>query len=132
MSAAASLLEAFENGTLDARGFSHRDHVAVAFELLKRHAFLEASMRYGTCLQTIATKAGAARKFNTTITPAFLGLIAERMESSDTDTFESFIKDNPDLLGRASLDGWYTQDRIGSDLARKIFLLPDKSPIEVR
>ncbi|MEM9104706.1 MAG: hypothetical protein AAGC96_03540 [Pseudomonadota bacterium] len=130
MNTSESLMQGFEHETLDAAKFTHRDHVAVAYELLRRHSFLEASARYGSCLQTIATKAGAAQKFNTTVTLAFLGLIAERMENADTETFETFIADNRDLLDRSPLDRWYTQDRIGSDLAKRIFLLPDKSPIE--
>jgi len=127
MSKTEALLQAFETRTVDARNFTHRDHVAVAYELLKQRSFLEASARYGACLQEIATKAGAARKFNTTITLAFMGLIAERMNASDTDTFEVFISENADLLDRDPLSPWYTQARLDSDLARKIFLLPDKS-----
>ncbi len=132
MSPTEALLQAFEKGTVDASRFSHRDHIAVAHELLKRHPFLEACARYAACLQDIATKADAARKFNTTITLAFMGLIAERMESCGADTFEVFISRNRDLLDRNPLDRWYTHERLGCDLARKIFLLPDKPHFEPR
>ena len=127
MSATEALLQAFETERLDARNFTHRDHVAVAYELLKRRTFLEASACYGTRLEAIATNAGAARIFNTTITLAFMALIAERMASCDADTFGGFISANPDLLERDPLAPWYTQERLDSDLARKIFLLPDKT-----
>ena len=126
MNKTEALVRAFEARTVDAGSFTHRDHVAVAYALLKRRSFLEASACYGSCLQAIATRAGAARKFNTTITLAFLGLIAERMDGSDAGTFETFICENADLLDRNPLSPWYSPARLDSDLARRIFLLPDK------
>ena len=74
------LVASFERGDIDASTFGHVDHLGVAYEMLLRHEFLQASTKYAACINAIATRAGAAGKFNTTITLAFLSLIAERME----------------------------------------------------
>ena len=72
-----------------------------------------------------ATAAGAAQKFNTTITLAFLSLIAERMQASAHDDFAGFIEENEDLLASDVLSRWYSKERLASDTARRVFLLPD-------
>ena len=126
------LLRAFERRELDGRSFTHRDHIAVAYGLLKKLPFLDASVRYGDCLQAIATRAGASRKYNTTITLAFMGLIAERMHEGADEGFDRFLENNPDLLEQNPLAGWYTSERLNTDLARRIFLLPDIRPEKTR
>jgi len=119
------LARSFEDCDIDAGAFGHMDHVGVAYEMLRTYDFLKASVRYSECINTIATRAGAARKFNTTITLAFLSLIAERMEATRHDTFDDFIEQNQDLLSSDLLAKWYSAERLRSDLARTVFLMPD-------
>lgn len=115
----------FERCDIDAEGFRHIDHVGVAYDLIGRYDFLDACMIYCRCIKRIATDAGAAQKFNVTITLAFLSLIAERLEASKAKTFEEFIAANRDLLSRDVLAQRYSSERLSSDLARTAFLLPD-------
>jgi hypothetical protein len=117
----------FENCSIDASHFDHVDHVGVAHELLRKYSFLDAVVTYAGCLQTIATRAGAADKFNMTVTLAFLSLIAERMNESRADTFEAFVKENSDLITGQPLSQWYSQERLRSETARSAFLLPDRA-----
>lgn len=124
----ALVLKSFEACDLDASTFTHVDHIGVAYEMLKTYDFLTASMKYATCINTIATHAGAAQKFNTTITMAFLSVIAERMEIGRYECFEAFLEGNGDLLDRNVLGKWYSRERLGSDLARTTFLMPDEVP----
>ena len=116
----------FEACEIDAHEFSHTDHVGVAHDLLGRYGFLEAAAIYSTCLKTVAARAGAAEKFNVTITLAFLSLIAERMKGPEALSFEAFAKANPDLLSGRLLSNWYSVERLTSDHARSVFLLPDR------
>jgi hypothetical protein len=118
-------LHSFEQYDIDASAFGHIDHIGVAYEMLLQYDFLTASINYSDCIKTIATRAGAGRKFNTTITIAFLSLIAERMEGSEQGTFEVFIENNQDLLSRNVLAKWYSPERLQSDAARTVFLMPD-------
>ena len=119
------LAKSFEACDIDASDFSHADHVGVAYEILRRYDFLDASVRYSNSIKTIATAAGAEQKFNTTITLAFLSLIAERMETTAHDSYEEFLEKNPDLFKGNVLTKWYSPDRMQSDLARAVFLMPD-------
>ncbi|MEM7225782.1 MAG: hypothetical protein AAF495_22580 [Pseudomonadota bacterium] len=105
-------------------GFSHRDHIAVATELLAAHDFLEAAQRYSAGIRAIAAEAGQPEKFNTTITLAFLSLIAEHMASGPYEDAEDFIDRNPELLARGLLEAWYPAERLASPLARELFLMP--------
>lgn len=119
------LARSFEVCNIDAGSFSHADHVGVAYEMLRRYDFLDASVRYSNSIKTIATNAGAAKKFNTTITLAFLSLIAERIETTPHDSYEEFLEKNPDLFEGNVLTKWYEADRMQSELARTVFLMPD-------
>ena len=121
----AEYAQAFERCDIDAADFRHIDHIGVAHALLLRYGYLDASVIYCKCIDQIATEAGAAQKFNTTITLAFLSLIAERMESSPDNSFEDFIAEHPDLLSPDILARRYSPERLASDSARTMFLLPD-------
>ncbi|TQV82036.1 hypothetical protein [Denitrobaculum tricleocarpae] len=121
----SELVRAFEARDLDPVAFGHGDHVAVAYEMLRKYDFLNALVNYSKSLDAIATRAGAPDKFNTTITVAFMGLIAERMSSSHCTGYEDFISQNEDLLSKDLLAKWYSPERLKSDLSRKTFLLPD-------
>ena len=121
----ADFLRRFEACEIDASDFGHIDHIGVAYEMLRKYDFLDAVAKYSACIRTIATRAGAADKFNTTITLAFLSLIAERMSESDPGEFGDFIEENPDLMSAKLLSRWYSKGRLTSGLAHSVFLMPD-------
>ena len=56
---------------------------------------------------------------------AFLSVIAERLAAQPGCDFETFVSQNPDLMSRNLLLRWYASERLGSHMAREIFLLPD-------
>ena len=114
------------DGTLDPAAFGHRDHVGVAYEALRQGDFFEATGRVAAGIRTLAERAGAPEKFNATITWAFMSLIAERMLTSDCADADDFIRDNPDLSDGSVLARWYSKQRLTSDLARAVALLPDR------
>ena len=120
------LFRAFTARTIDPAEFRHKDHVVAAYELLSRHNFVQAVTIYTDTIRILAINAGAAQKFNLTITMAFLSLIAERMNSTRHGDCESFCQQNPDLLSMQALNALYSKQRLQSDLAREVFLLPDR------
>lgn len=120
-------LERFERLQFPPGTFRHRDHVEVAYGMLRKYPFLEATSRYASTIKTMAENAGAATKFNVTITVAFMAIIAERMESSEHRDFEEFGRQNPDLFSRGLLERFYSKERLQSDVARRIFVMPDGS-----
>jgi hypothetical protein len=123
----SGLLDKFEAFEVDAATFDHRQHVQVAFEMLKKYHYIEACTRYSITINTMATNAGAADKFNVTITFAFLSLIAERIHETSESGFDEFLASNEDLLSREALGKWYSCDELQSEFARTHFLLPTKA-----
>ena len=124
---AESFFERFEQLRIPPGAFGHRDHMEAAYEMLRKYSFLEATSRYARTIQTMARRAGAEKKFHVTITLAFMSLIAERMESTDHRDFETFSRVNEDLFARDVLDRLYSRERLHSDVARRIFVMPDSA-----
>jgi hypothetical protein len=118
-------LRRFLNGQLSAAEFPHREHVRMAFELLGRHEFAEATLHYSNALRVITSNAGHPEAFNLTITVAFLALIAERMAAGSAQDFEGFARAHPDLFDKGLLARWYRPEQLASALAHRTFLLPD-------
>ena len=105
--------------------FPHREHVHIAFEMLKRHDFPETVLHFSRTLRAMAEKVGRPEAFHQTVTIAFLSLVAERMEGGVAADFADFARANPDLLEKTLLTRWYRAERLASAAARRTFLLPD-------
>ena len=121
----SAVAQAFEAGTVDAATFHHVEHVRVAFDLLHKYDFIDGAAIYARGLRTIASKAGVPQKFNLTITYAFMSLIAERLAQAPGGTFAQFVDANSDLMSKDVLARWYKTDRLLTETARSVFLLPD-------
>ncbi|PYQ63928.1 MAG: hypothetical protein DMF54_15485 [Acidobacteria bacterium] len=122
-------LAAFEDGSLPEDLFHHRDHVHAAWLLLREETPAAALGRFAAALKRFAAAKGKTRLYHETITWAYLLLINERMERLGRDrVWEEFAASNPDLMTwRPSvLERYYTSEALGSDLARRVFLLPDR------
>lgn len=118
-------LERFVRGEIPAAEFPHREHVRMAFEMLKRHDFPETVLHYSRALRAMTERAGKPQAFHQTVTIAFLSLVAERMEHGRADDFGAFARANPHLLEKSVLSRWYGPERLSSEAARRTFLLPD-------
>ena len=129
MTADRDFLAAFENGSLPAERFHHADHVRVAWLILREESPAAALGRFSTALKRFAAAKNRIGLYHETITWAYLLLVNERMERDGrTLSWEEFAATNPDLLRwRPSvLDSYYTPETLGSDLARRTFVLPDR------
>jgi hypothetical protein len=119
-------IDRFESCTLDSSDFPHRAHVRLAWLFLRELPPLEALARFVTGLQRFAASIGAAGLYHETITWAYLLLIHERMQRAPAADFEEFVAANPDLLAKPSiLDAYYRPETLQSELARRVFVLPD-------
>jgi hypothetical protein len=118
----------FESGVLPNASFHHADHVRMAFLFLTRYPVLEALDRFSKALRRLAAASGKPELYHETITWAYLLLIRERMARADRQqTWPEFEAGNPDLLDWKNniLKKFYRGETLSSDLARKMFLLPD-------
>src|SRR5271169_4544050 len=122
-----ALVAAFEAGTLSPADFHHRDHVRLAWLILRQAPLLEALARFSLGLKAFAARVGKPGLYHETITWAYLLLIHQRMQSSTALAFEEFAEGNPDLVAPAlsALGRYYEEATLGSDLARRIFMMPD-------
>jgi hypothetical protein len=98
--------------------------VRVAFEILRRHDFLDAARAYSDALKDAARTRNPAA-YHETITLAFLTLIAERMAGAKN--FALFVAANPDVMEKNVLSRWYGPEWLGSSIARRTFVLPEPS-----
>jgi hypothetical protein len=119
----------FESARLANGGFHHCDHLRMAFLYLSRYPVLEAIERFCASLAKFAKANGKPQLYNETVTWAFLLLIRERMARAARPlTWDEFAAQNPDLL--VWKDGillkYYREETLSSELAKKVFLFPDK------
>jgi hypothetical protein len=124
----SALLSAFESCTLPNEAFHHADHVHVTWLYLERFPTLEALARFTAALKRYASHHGAPERYHETITLAYFFLIAERRARSPLHvSWEAFAAANPDLLRWKGgvLEERYAPETLASDLARRVFVLPD-------
>jgi hypothetical protein len=115
----------FVHGETDPAAFPHREHVRMAFEMLRRHDFAESVWLFSRALRAMTAKAGKPQAFNQTVTVAFLALVAERMESGAPADFPAFERDHPEVFDKAVLARWYPRERLAAEVTRRIFVLPE-------
>ena len=123
------LIEQFEEGATPAGSFHHADHVRLGFEYLCRFSVVEGIDRFSAALKRFATAHGKSQLYHETITWAYLLLIHERMaRSTAPQNWDEFAASNPDLFiwKGGALARLYRPETLDSDLARRVFVLPDR------
>lgn len=124
-------IASFEDCSLAAETFDHRAHVRMAYLYLCRYSVLEAVERFSSALARFAASKSKATRYHETVTWALIFLIRERLERAGrTQTWEQFAEDNADLMNweKNILKKYYRDETLASELARKIFVLPDRIP----
>src|SRR5438132_2663612 len=119
----------FETCTFPAASFHHREHAKVVWLYLQRFSVLETLARFSDGLKRFAAANGKANLYHETITWAYVFLIHQRMaQASHDQDWQAFREANSDLFDWKSsiLKSYYEEITLGSDLARKTFILPDR------
>ena len=125
---AEAFIDAFERCALPPGSFRHRDHVWLAWLYLRLYPLPVALERYAEGLKRFAASIGQDGLYHETITYAFIFLINERMKRDGlADSWGVFAARNDDLLseGIRFLHVYYRPETLASDLARKVFLMPE-------
>jgi hypothetical protein len=131
-----TLLLGFLNGTLSPDSWHHREHIKVAYLLLRRHPFEVAIGRMRQGLQALNTAQGVPdapnRGYNETITQAWMRLvdftIAKFGAATDAD---QFINDHPEIGHPHALRLFYSRERLWLPEAKAEYLHPDLHPLKV-
>jgi hypothetical protein len=122
-------MDAFESCALPNGSFHHADHVKMAFLYLQKYTPLEALGRFSFALARFAMANDKPDLYNETITWAFLLLIRERLARANSpQTWTEFSAANADLLRWDDniLKKYYRPETLTSDLAKRVFLFPDR------
>jgi hypothetical protein len=123
------LIKHLEAGTLSHEGFHHYDHVRAAFLFLREYPVLEALQAFSKALRRLAENRGKPQAYHETITWAYVLLIQERMKrAGKKQGWEEFADINSDLLAwnDSILTRYYRPETLASDLARTVFVFPDR------
>ncbi|HYS56459.1 MAG TPA: hypothetical protein VER58_22100 [Thermoanaerobaculia bacterium] len=122
------LIDRFESCAVPNEGLHHRDHVHVVWAYLREMPVVEALSRFSTSLKRFASHYGKTMLYHETITWAYVALIHERMQQRPDADWDAFCRLNPDLLKwkPSILDQYYRPETLASDLARRVFILPDR------
>jgi len=122
------LIRRFESDAVPEDSFHHADHVRLAFAYLCEYPVLQALENFARALKRFAAVRGKTQLYNETITCAYFFLIHERMAHCEGEDWEEFACRNRDLLvwKEGILTRYYREATLQSDLARKVFVLPDK------
>jgi len=123
------IIRQFEGDEVPENSFHHADHVRLAFAYLSLYPALQALERFCCALKCYAAARGKAHLYNETITHAYFFLIRERMARGASAEWERFSGANGDLLiwKNGILSRYYQEATLQSDLARTVFVFPDKS-----
>ena len=125
------LLRQFEDCSLPLDRMRHSVHIQIAFSYLRKFPVLDVLGRFPAALTRYADAHGKSGLYHETITWAYILLIHERIKrAGHTQTWDEFKSANADLMTWNStiLKQYYRDETLSSDLARKIFLFPDKAP----
>ncbi len=123
------VIECFENGTPPGEEFHHAEHMRVGFAYVCESPIFEALEKFSAALKRLAVKSGRSHLYNETITWAYLFLIRERItKAGGKIEWEEFVEQNPDLLAwkPGILSRYYREEILQSDLAKTIFVMPDR------
>jgi hypothetical protein len=122
-------IQRFENCTLPAESFHHRDHVRVVWLYLRCYSVLEILGRFSAGLKRFATANGKPNLYHETITWAYVFLIHERMQRNGAEqSWPRFVEANADLFDwkNSILKSYYLDETLRSEIARRVFVFPDK------
>jgi hypothetical protein len=122
------IIQRFESDAVAEDSFHHADHVRLAFAYLCEYPVLQALEKFATALKRFAAARGKAELYHETITHAYFFLIRERMARSQDADWDEFARQHPDLLvwKGGILNRYYQEATLRSDLARTVFVFPDK------
>src|SRR3954453_5738697 len=115
--------------TLPADKFHHAGHIHAAWLYLTRFPAPEAIARFCQTLRAYAASQGKPDRYHETITWAYLLILNERIHRTETlESWEQFAASHSDLLDwkNSILLSYYREETLKSDLARKVFVLPDR------
>ena len=116
-------LKGFHERTLSSENFRHRDHLRLAWLVLRRHSLEEALSILSNEIRLYATSKGATSTFNETLTRFWIRLVNHVIQTNpNLQEFERFLNAYPYLLEKQLQYLSLRQETLSSPGARPIGL----------
>ena len=127
-------ISSFEACTLSPACFHHREHIRIAWLYVGRYGPIKGLEKVCEGIKRFAISLGKPDRYHETMTWAYVLLVRERIARAGEDqTWEEFDEANSDLFDwkQSILKTYYDDATLASDLARRVFLLPDRDRIGI-
>lgn len=128
-------ISAFEAATIPLEGWTHREHVRVAFLYLRALPFEEALDRLRSGIRALNRANGVqgtpTSGYHETVTVAWARVIAAAIAADSAPDFDAFAKLHAGLLNKQLLRSYYSKERLLSPEARSSFVEPDIEALPV-
>jgi hypothetical protein len=123
-------LHAFEDLSLSAELFHHREHIRVAWLYLKSSDASRAAERMSASIRRFANHHGATQKYHHTLTLAWMRLVAAALVETPEDySFEQFFAAHPEVTDKSILGKFYSTELLQTTAAREGWVEPDLQPL---
>ena len=127
-----AFVEAFLTGTLSPQQFHHRDHLRLAWTLVRLTGMDEAMRRITGGIRYFATLHGHAEKYHETMTRFWVRIVAHAVAArSDITTFDEFLAAFPLLLEKDLPYRHWQRETMASPVARAQWVEPDIQALPV-
>lgn len=111
-----------------AERFGHRQHVHLTWLAVNRYGTAAALILVSDGIQTAARYAGAPRKYNATVSRAWVELVGHHAGHSNAAGFDAFATQHAVLLDKRLLTRFYRPATLASQAARTGWVEPDLAP----
>jgi hypothetical protein len=119
-------VDAFLSGTLPPASFHHRDHLRLAWCLIRRSGVEVATGTITEAIRRFAAQHGQADKYHETLTQFWLRLVSHLIDARpDITAFERFLATFPHLLDKGLPDRHWRRATLQSSAARASWVEPD-------
>ncbi|MEV6769392.1 hypothetical protein AB0N05_12285 [Nocardia sp. NPDC051030] len=116
----------------DAERFGHRQHIHLTWLAVRRYGTDAAIGLVSAGIQRTARYAGAPKKYNATVSRAWVELVGHHANASSTTDFGTFADRNPALLDKRLLTRFYRSSTLAGVGARTGWIEPDLAPFPWR
>jgi hypothetical protein len=122
----AEFARAFLAGELSPQQFHHRDHVRLAWYLVRERGTGEAGPLIARSIRAFAERHGHAQKYHETMTQFWVRVVALHIAARpDITDFRRFLDIFPSLLNTSLPYGHWSRELMASDAARAGWVEPD-------
>jgi len=120
--------ELMKQVTADRPRFGHREHVHLSWLAVRRYGTTDACRLVSDGIRRTARYAGAPQKYHSTVSRAWIELIAYHVAEHDIADFDAFTARSPALLDKRLLLRFYEPSTLASPGARTGWVEPDRAP----